>query len=95
MNKIVLIGLGCGEGDITLNALNAIKNAKLVIARTGDAISFKTLKSQNVNAITLDDIYKKSRNFDTLNKNLAKKVIEYAKESDVLYAVVDPRVRVS
>ena len=38
------------------NKGNAIKNAKCVIARTGDAISFKTLKSQNVNAITLDDI---------------------------------------
>lgn len=87
MNKIVLIGLGCAEGDITLNALNVIKNAKCVVARTGDAISFKTLKSQNVNAITLDDIYKKSRNFDTLNKNLAKSVIELAKNSDVVYAV--------
>ncbi len=87
MNKILLVGLGCDEGDITLNGLNAIKSAKRVVARTGDAISFKTLKNLNVNAITLDDIYKKSRNFDTLNKNLAKRVIELAKDSDVLYAV--------
>lgn len=87
MNKILLVGLGCDEGDITLNGLNAIKSAKRVVARTGDAISFKTLKNLNVNAITLDDIYKKSRNFDTLNKNLAKRVIELAKEGEILYAV--------
>ncbi len=87
MNKIILIGLGCNEGDITLNGLNVIKNAKTVVARTGDAISFKTLKNQGVNAITLDDVYKKSRNFDTLNKNLAKRVIEMSKNGEVVYAV--------
>ena len=87
MNKIILIGLGCDEGDITLNGLNVIKSAKTVVARTGDAISFKTLKNQGVSAITLDEVYKKSRNFDTLNKNLAKRVIEMSKNGEVVYAV--------
>ena len=87
MNKIVLVGLGCSEGDLTINGLNAIKNAKKVVARTGLATSFKTLKNLNVNATTLDDIYNKSRNFDTLNKNLAKRVIELAKQEEIVYAV--------
>ena len=87
MNKITLIGLGLDEGDITLNALNALKDATCVVARTGDALSFKTLKNLNINAVTLDEVYKKSRNFDTLNKNLAKQIIELAKTTPVVYAV--------
>ncbi len=87
MNKITLIGLGCDEGDISFSALNALKNSSLVIARTGDALSYKTLLNLNLNVKTLDYIYKKSRNFDTLNKNLAKAVIENAKQCDIVYAV--------
>ena len=87
MNKITLIGLGCDEGDISFKALNVLKNANLVLARTGDALSYKSLSNLNVNVKTLDYIYKKSRNFDTLNKNLAKAVIENAKNSEVVYAV--------
>lgn len=87
MNKITLIGLGCDEGDLSYSALNALKNSNIILARTGDASSYKSLLNLNLNVKTLDYIYKKSRNFDTLNKNLANAVIKTAKNSDVIYAV--------
>ncbi len=86
MNKITLVGLGVSKGDVTMLALDVLKNSKTIICRTQNALSCTNLIS-DFNVIYLDEVYKKSRNFDTLNKNLADKVISYAKESDVCYAV--------
>ncbi len=38
-------------------------------------------------AETLDGVYRSSRNFDTLNKNLAAAVLKAARTSDVVYCV--------
>lgn len=40
-----------------------------------------------VNYITLDEVYKRSRTLDSLNKNLAKAVLNEAKNGDVVYCV--------
>jgi len=83
--KITLIGLGISEGDLTLRAKAALDNAQKIIARTEQCESFGSLKGYEVQ--TLDYIYEKSRNFDTLNRNLAAAVLNEAKKSDVCYCV--------
>jgi tetrapyrrole methylase family protein/MazG family protein len=55
------------------------------MARTNSTESFKSLADYNV--ITLDEVFERSRNFDTLNKNLASEVIKKSKEQDVIYCV--------
>ena len=69
--KITLIGLGIFKGDLTLRAKEALDCASYIIARTGQTESFESLKIYAVE--TLDYVYERSRNFDTLNKNLAAK----------------------
>ena len=83
--KITLIGLGVREGDISLGAKFALDGAGRIIARTGSTESFASLRGYAVE--TLDGVYEKSRNFDTLNKNLAAAVIKAAREGDVCYCV--------
>ncbi len=83
--KITLIGLGNEYGDITLRAKTALDNSPLIMARNSGTESFKSLSGYEVRV--LDDIYKSSRNFDTLNKKLAAEVLKAAKESDVCYCV--------
>ena len=87
MYNLTLIGLGVEESDITVKAYSLLKNAKTVVLRTKNALSSKSVKSLNNNIIYLDGVYKKSRNFDTLNKNLAKSVLDLLKTQDVCYAV--------
>lgn len=70
---ITLIGLGVKEGDLTLSAERALKAADKILARTCVTDSFKSLKDYAVQ--TLDGVFESSRNFDTLNKNLAKTVL--------------------
>lgn len=83
--KITLIGLGVSEGDVTLRAKHALDGADKIIARTARTQSFKSLQGYEVQ--TLDDIFDTSRNFDSLNKKLAKAVLDAAKLGDVCYCV--------
>ena len=83
--KITLIGLGVSEGDLTVKAKNALDNSGVIIARTQSCEAFKSLSGYNVR--TLDEVYSKCRNFDTLNKRLASEVLKVAKLSDVCYCV--------
>ncbi len=83
--SITLIGLGVKEGDLTLSAKRALDCADEIIARTDSSQSFKSLSGYAVR--TLDSVFLSSRNFDTLNKNLAREVISAGKSANVCYCV--------
>ena len=83
--SITLIGLGVKNGDLTLSAKSALDGADKIIARTDRSESFKNLEGYTVE--TLDRVFESSRNFDTLNNNLAKEVISAGKEGNVCYCV--------
>lgn len=83
--SITLIGLGVKEGDLTLSAKRALDSADKILARTAQSDSFKSLQGYTVQA--LDEVFERSRNFDTLNKNLAKEVLSAGKTANVCYCV--------
>lgn len=83
--SITLIGLGISQGDLTLSAKAALDNADKIIARTEHCAGFANLNGYEVN--TLDSVFERSRNFDTLNKNLAKAVLDEGKTHNVCYCV--------
>lgn len=68
-----------------MRAKAALDGAEEIIARTSRAPSFQSLKEYRVR--TLDDLFERSRNFDTLNKKLAAEVLSAAKEKQVCYCV--------
>ena len=83
--KISLIGLGIQKGDLTLRAKEELDGARRIIARTSRTDSFLSLSGYDVR--TLDDVFSRCRNFDTLNKKLAAEVLKAAKEGPVCYCV--------
>ena len=83
--KITLIGLGISQGDITLRAKEALDNATKIFVRTAHSQSFDSLAGYRTEC--LDEVFEKSRNFDTLNKKLAATVLKAAKDTDVCYCV--------
>lgn len=87
MNTITIIGLGFDEGDLTLKAKCVIDGSKKVVLRTKNTRSFNSLKDYKGEVYSLDFVYEKSKNFNTLNKNLAKEVINLSKVEDVVYLV--------
>lgn len=87
MFKITVVGLGVDKSDLSLYAYNLIKNHQNVVARTGETLSFKLISGEIKSVKTLDSVYLKSRNFDTLNKNLGDEILKMAKISPVCYLV--------
>ncbi len=84
---MTLIGIGIQAGDLSLKALNKAKEADVVLLRTSLTESGKYVLSALHNVRSLDFVYEKSRNFDTLSKNLAKEVLNLAKDKNVVYMV--------
>lgn len=82
-----IIGLGCSPEDLTEGAKRALLSGAKVILRTGESSAAAGVKALGVPFATLDGIYGRCRNFDTLNKKLAAAVLAAAKEGDVVYCV--------
>ena len=91
MNKevtmITIVGLGCGPADLSAGAKEALLSGARVILRTGETPASAGVRALGVPFETLDRVYASSRNFDSLNKNLASAVLEAAKKGDVVYCV--------
>ncbi len=85
--KIILAGIGINKGDISVSAYKAATSGRKVLLRTALTESAKGLKELGINTENLDYLYQKSRNFDTLTKNLAKTVVDAAKNEEVVYLV--------
>ena len=83
--KITLIGLGTDEYGLTKGAEKALKSAGKILARTAKTRSYSALEGFEVQP--LDSLFESCRNFDTLNKKLAKAVTDAAKTADVCYCV--------
>ena len=82
-----IVGLGCCPDDLTEGGKRAILSADKVLLRTGETPASESVKALGVGYSTLDYIYGKSRNFDTLNKNLAAAVAEAAEGITLAYCV--------
>ena len=80
---ITIIGLGTRAGELSLRAVNCLKEARCVLVRAASLASARALKELDVAFESLDFVYEKSRNFDTLAKNLAAEVRKRAAEGDV------------
>lgn len=83
--KITLIGLGTGKDQLTLSAKAALDGAVKIMARTCATPSFESLCGYEVE--TLDDVFNRSRTFDTLNRNLASRVLRASSVTPVVYCV--------
>ena len=81
---LTVIGLGTEKGDLTKRALVALKRAEHVFVRNSSPVS-DGLKEEGIGFETFDALFKKSRSYDTLAKNIAKAV--RACKGDVCYCV--------
>ncbi len=85
--KITLVGLGVGRNSLSEKAFEAIRCGGRVICKTALTESAKIFEEKKINVRYLDELYRSSRNFDTLNKKLARAVLEESKTSAVVYCV--------
>lgn len=84
---LTIVGLGCSPEDLSQGAKEALVGGAKVILRTGETPAAQAIIRSGVPCATLDHVYERCRNFDTLNKKLAAAVAEEAKGGDVVYCV--------
>ncbi|MBQ8536274.1 MAG: MazG family protein [Clostridia bacterium] len=85
---LTLIPLGPGDSQLlTLQSLNALKNAEKLVLRTDKHPVADFLKEEGIPFETLDELYETSYDFDELNQKAAHKLWAMA---PVCYAVADP-----
>lgn len=85
---INIVGLGFGQKDaITLEAIDAIKNADKVILRTKYHPTVEILDKMNIEYSTCDDLYDSAKNFESLYKSIAERVVFESKNASVAYVV--------
>lgn len=85
---INIIGLGFGQKDaITLEAIEAIKNSDKVILRTKYHPTVEILDKMGIKYTTCDDYYDKAKDFESLYKEIADRVLIESKNCSVAYVV--------
>lgn len=85
---ITIVGLGFGEKyAITLEAINAIKNADEVILRTEHHPSVEILREEGVEFSTLDYLYEEIEDFEELYSSIANHVLEKSAGKNLCYVV--------
>lgn len=89
MPKIKIVGLGPGDyGQLSLEALESIKEADTLILRTEKHPVVDYLKKININFTTCDDIYDSKNSFEETYESICDRVIMLSREKgQVVYAV--------
>ena len=82
---VTIIGLGTSAGELSLRAANRLKGAQCILVRAASLPSAEVLRELALPFESLEPVYERSRNFDTLAKNLAAEVKKRALEGDVVY----------
>lgn len=86
--SLILLGLGRNKNDLTLAAVDALKNADKVFLRTENTPSSDYLREENIAYESFDGLYESCRSFDRMTKAIVTSVKKAMKSfSSVVYAV--------
>ena len=89
MNCLTVVGLGPGEfGLVTLEAWQAMRQARLLFLRTEKHPTVQELKKQGIQFSSYDHVYETKSSFEEIYEFIAADCISRAKETDgIVYAV--------
>ncbi|GEK91619.1 MazG nucleotide pyrophosphohydrolase domain-containing protein [Alkalibacterium kapii] len=89
MYRIDIVGLGPGDKDqMPIKTEKAIKEAETVYLRTKEHPAVDELEAEGVQFQSFDHLYEESgEDFEDVYASIVKQLIEYAENSDILYAV--------
>ena len=79
--NITVLFTGFEKGDLTLEAVSALKSAGKIILHTGRCGCAEYLKEQGIAFETLDELYETSEDFDEHTEKALKRLAAAAKES--------------
>ncbi|MEG1791839.1 MAG: nucleoside triphosphate pyrophosphohydrolase [Clostridia bacterium] len=84
---ITIIGLGIQEGDITLNAQDAIEKADAVYVKTKQTSTYNYFVKNNIETHNFDWIYDTAEDFSDLNQKIIAKLLSVSADKNVVFCV--------
>jgi len=84
---ITVIGMGRDVGDVTLNGVEAIGRADVVVVRSKLTHVAEVVSKIRSDVVYCDDLYEQSQNFDDLNNAIVKRLQSFGKQK-VAFCVV-------
>ena len=88
MGTITIVGLGPGAvGHLSLETMGLLKGGARVILRTAVHPTVEELCRQEVQFTSCDDLYEQAASFEDVYNGVVQRVLEAAKDGDVVYAV--------
>ena len=90
---VTIVGTGWTEGQLTLDAMEALRRADRIILHTGRCGCAEWLRKENIAFDTLDKLYDDCEDFDEHVEAAACAVLAAAEAGDVVYGVFDIRDR--
>lgn len=91
MGRITIVGTGWTIGQLTLEAIECLKEADRVILHTERSGCAEWLKTNNIPFESLDEFYETCEDFDEHAQAAAEAVLKAAETTNVVYGVLDVR----
>lgn len=91
MGRITVVGVGWTRGELTLNAVEALKQSGVIVLHTDRCGCADWLKQNGIPFSSLDALYERCEDFDAHAQAAAEAVIAAGGEGDVAYVVSDVR----
>ncbi len=96
MRRITVVPLGPGPEDcLTLQSLRTLRETDAVFLRTEQHPVVSFLQREGISFSSLDFLYGRYEDFDTLHQAMASYLWEQAGKKDIVYAVADPETDAS
>ena len=83
---LTLVGVGWEYGQLTLDAMKALREASRVILQTGRCGCAQWLREQGIHFSTLDDLYESCEDFDEFTAAAVNRVLDGAAQCRLAYA---------
>ena len=93
MGKITVVGAGWTRGELTLNAIEALKRSDVIVLHTDRCGCADWLKQNDLPFTSLDALYETCDDFDIHTQAVADAVMAAGGKGDVAYVVSDIRDR--
>ena len=93
MGIYTVVGVGWTRGELTLNAVEALKRSDAIVLHTDRCGCADWLKQNGIPFTSLDALYENCEDFDTHAQAAADAVIAAGRQGDVAYVVSDIRDR--
>jgi len=93
MGKITVVGAGWTQGELTLNAIEALKRNDVIVLHTDRCGCADWLKQNGIPFTSLDALYENCDDFDIHAQAVADAVVAATGEGNVAYVVSDIRDR--